>query len=186
MTVNDHIRLARRDDAAAIARVHVTAWQDTYAGLLPDPYLIRMSEASTAARWRATLAWPARRGSTYVVDQPGRGVVGYGTCGPCRASPAVKAEGEIYELYVHPEAQGQGRGRALIARLAEHLLAGRKASACVRVLELNPGRWFYHALGGRLSAHEQIRFAGEWLTQVAYVWPDAAALGRLAQTSEPR
>lgn len=186
MTGSDPIRLACRDDAAAIARVHVAAWRDAYAGLLPDPYLIRMSEASTAARWRATLAWSARRGSTYVVDQPGEGVVGYGTCGPCRASPAVRAEGEIYELYVHPEAQGRGCGRALIARMAEHLLTSRKASACVRVLELNPGRWFYHALGGRLSAQEQIRFAGEWLTQLAYVWPDATALGRLARASEPR
>ena len=33
------IRLATPDDAPAIARVHVIAWQQTYAGILPAAFL---------------------------------------------------------------------------------------------------------------------------------------------------
>ena len=38
------------------------------------------------------------------------------------------------------------------------------------VLEDNPTRWFYQRLGGRPAARETIRFAGQKLQQLAYVW----------------
>ena len=37
------IRRAQAGDAEAIARIHVETWRATYAGLLPDRYLVGMS-----------------------------------------------------------------------------------------------------------------------------------------------
>ena len=38
------VRAALRDDATAIARIFVDSWRDSYAGLLPANYLVRLSE----------------------------------------------------------------------------------------------------------------------------------------------
>lgn len=49
------------DDAEDLARVHITAWRETYQGLLPDSYLARMSVPVYARRFRAGLLRPAER-----------------------------------------------------------------------------------------------------------------------------
>ena len=38
------------------------------------------------------------------------------------------------------------------------------------VLRDNPTRWFYQHLGGRPAGREVIRFAGQMMEQVAFVW----------------
>jgi len=43
------IRAATPTDAAGIAAVHVQSWRDTYAGLLPDEFLARMTSPETQA-----------------------------------------------------------------------------------------------------------------------------------------
>jgi hypothetical protein len=45
------IRSARVEDAAAIAEVHVETWRTTYAGMLPDNFLLNLSEEKYEARW---------------------------------------------------------------------------------------------------------------------------------------
>ena len=45
------IRRAKRDDAAAIGRVHVETWQAAYAGMLPDAMLVGMSDVRQSAWW---------------------------------------------------------------------------------------------------------------------------------------
>ena len=37
------VRAAEVDDAQAIARVHVDAWQATYTGIIPQPYLDQLN-----------------------------------------------------------------------------------------------------------------------------------------------
>ena len=41
-----------------------------------------------------------------------------------------------------------------------------------------PARAFYEALGGRYLREQQIEIGGVALPEVAYGWPDAAALAR--------
>ena len=50
-----HIRMARRTDAAGIARVHERTWKEAYRGLLDSAYLDALSEKRLLARWRANL-----------------------------------------------------------------------------------------------------------------------------------
>ena len=45
------IRSAQSKDAVEIARIHVEAWRDAYAALLPPEYLARLDPRIEAARW---------------------------------------------------------------------------------------------------------------------------------------
>ena len=179
-----HIRRAQAADARGIARVNVAAWRDTYAGVLPASYLIGMSLQTEETRWHNRLSQPAGGTATFVAEDRHARIVGYGTCGANRSRLPPGIEGEFYEIYVDPAAQGGQLGHGLIAAMAAHLLARRMRSACVRVLRDNPTRWFYQHLGARLAAEETTRFAGAGLIQLAYVWPDRDSLERLARAPD--
>lgn len=176
------IRRAVPSDAPEIAQVQVTTWRDSYPGILPSRYLVGMSLARITARWRAALAQTEPVSGVFVAQTVGAQLVGYGSCGPRRSNRPSEARGEIYEVYVMPAAQGQGVGRGLMAAMAEHLVTRDLGPALVWVLKDNPARWFYQRLGARLCAEETMRFAGVPLLQLAYGWPDTAALERLAQS----
>ena len=40
------------------------------------------------------------------------------------------------------------------------------------MLSGNPTRFFYERMGGQAVAEREERFAGIWLPEVAYAWPD--------------
>lgn len=163
------VRPARPADAAGIGAVHVAAWRSTYAGVLPDDYLSRLSVVRHAAGYDATIRGP---GGVFVVAAGsggiGRsGVVGFTTVGRARAR---LAEGEVETLYVLDDWRDQGLGRRLMRAGARHLQTAGCRSAFLWVLRDNPSRWFYQRLGGRPAAEGTTRVAGRDVPQVAYVW----------------
>jgi ribosomal protein S18 acetylase RimI-like enzyme len=182
MTQRPIIRRAKSGDARDIAKVFVNSWRDTYAGILPQRYLVGLSVDLTAQRWRIRLSRGDPGATTFVAEFPSIGLVAYGNCGPKRTVLPAGIDGEFFELYVDPAAQGGRVGRALMSEMAAHLVARRMRSACVWVLRDNPARWFYQHLGARAVAEGQIRYAGAQLAQVAYAWPDLASLSRLARS----
>ena len=134
------IRRATREDAAAIARVHVATWQFAYAEILDPDQLASMDVGERTTAWQERLddrAW-----TTWVAEAAGR-VVGFAT-----------AEGDrLRALYVDPIAQGAGVGSALLAE-------AERAGACsLQVFTANGhARAFYEDRGWRLEGPD-----GEWL-----------------------
>lgn len=166
------VREGRVSDAAGVARVEVEAWRDTYPTVLPDDYLIRRLDVGRgAAIWRQRLK---RRSRNILVaappDSPDQ-ITGYASWGRCRLGFA-SAGGELYELYLMPGHQDRGVGRRLCATVAGRLLETGLSSMSVEVLEGNPARFFYEALGARLAARTRHRFAGEVLPALVYMWDD--------------
>ena len=51
-----HLRPATEADAANLAQVHVQAWREAYAGMIPDAVLAALNPAQRAAMWRDSLA----------------------------------------------------------------------------------------------------------------------------------
>jgi GNAT superfamily N-acetyltransferase len=168
------LRPARAEDATAIARVHVATWRAAYAGVVPDAYLVGMTERSQARQWRALLGRPQSREGVLVAEAPGAGLVGFGSCGLARAG-GLAYRGEVFTLYVDPDWQNRGIGRALLGGLFEALLDHGLPDVLIWVLSANPARYFYEALGGRIVAERQEAFAGTLLDETAYGWPDLAA-----------
>lgn len=179
------IRDARPSDAVGIAKVHVASWRATYPGLVPDKYLVNLSEAAAAMRWHnAVLAHGKGQGALVVVDERDE-VVGFATYGGHRV-PVEGYEGEFYALYLLDEAKGLGLGRRLMAVMAERLLDAGLKTAVVWCLRDNPSRWFYERLGGTRVADRPIQFAGANLVEIAYGWRDLTPLARLSAGPEMR
>lgn len=169
------VRAAARDDAAAIGHIHVATWRDTYAGLLPDSYLVEMSMTRQAAFWARGLSGdPTRREDVVLVVEDDRGeVVGFVSGGKSRTRKEEKIrryDGEMYTLYVLPDHQGFGFGRALLGAGFDGLAERSFAAALVWVLSSNPSRFFYAAMGGTLVATRTEKFAGTEVEEVAYGW----------------
>ncbi len=166
------IRPAGPSDAKAIARVHVETWRSTYAGVIPDAYLTRLSVGERTRRWRAILS-RRDQGLTLVVEDGEAGVVGFGSAGEARHDglPADSDwNGEVYALYLLPDWHGAGLGRRLLDGLFEHLSRIRRLNVILWVLEANPTRFFYEAMGGRMIARRREPFAGVMLDELAYGW----------------
>ena len=168
------IQPAATGDARGIARVHVDTWRTTYAGLVPDDYLVGMTLARQSLVWRRCLASQAERETTLVARAPDCTVIGFGSCGPSRHGlPVVRAE--VYTLYVAPDWQGRGIGRRLLTEQFRWLVERGYGDAALWVLSANPTRFFYEAMGGRRVAERREAFAGTLLDETAYGWPDLPA-----------
>ena len=174
------IRRARRDDAAAIGRVHVETWQSSYAGLLPDELLVAMSDVRQSAWWARALEDPDQARGVFVADDEDRGVVGFASGGPVRDPPegldGMEARvGEVYTLYVEPDFQNRGLGRSLLDALFGQLASDGFDTAVLWMLAENPTRFFYEGLGGEAVGERIDTLAGADVEEVAYAWRDLEA-----------
>lgn len=108
------------------------------------------------------------RHTAILVLEVGGEVQGYATVGPNRMRMLPFA-GEIYEIYLMPEAQGLGFGRLLFDAARRELRRYGLASFSVRVLADNEGaRGFYLHLGGALAAETGERIGDATLPLVVF------------------
>ncbi|MDB5414333.1 MAG: family N-acetyltransferase [Rubritepida sp.] len=184
------IRRARPSDATALGLVHVASWRSTYAGVLPEEYLSSLSAERETRGYERGMT--ERRGGhaafVAVADNleiPDGGVVGFITGGLSRRP--IVAEGEVETLYLLDDFHERGIGRRLMRAMASHLASLGAQSAFAWVLENNPSRWFYERLGAKLVAREEMNFARERTSQIAYAWdPIHTLLTATATTKLPR
>jgi ribosomal protein S18 acetylase RimI-like enzyme len=162
------IRVAQSKDSAEIARIHVEAWRDAYAALLPPEYLARLDPRIEAARWNRAAS--SRLENTLVADADGE-VAGYAIIGPARGQRTQPA-GEIYALYVETDWREQGVGRALVEAAFERFRQRRLPEAVIWCLEGNfAARGFYERCGGGRVSHSKIEDVGGMpLPVIGYAW----------------
>lgn len=136
-------------DARAVAEVHVRSWQAAYRGLMPDDFLDSLSVEDREREWRAWLASPPPREGGLVAEEDGK-VLGFVRFGPSRDEGGRQDAGEVYAIYVVPEAFRTGTGRELFARASRMLRERGFTEATLWVLEANErARHFYEAAGWR-------------------------------------
>ncbi|WP_328328153.1 GNAT family N-acetyltransferase [Kribbella sp. NBC_00382] len=143
------IRPARSTDLYGAALTRIASWRAAFTGLVPQDFLDSMDAETISAGWAASIA--AGRSRLYVAaatgTQPDCGrILGYAGTGPERDGPAHA--GELYALYVHPDAWGSGVGRALLDAAARDLQQAGCTTISLWVLEANErARAFYHRYG---------------------------------------
>ena len=140
-----NLRPAVPDDAMAVARVHVRAWQLAYRGLMPGDYLAGLRAEDRAQRYDFASQDPPRPRTLLAVEADT--VLGFATISPARDADAA-GQGELCALYVEPDCWGRGIGGALAAAARNDLygLGFRKAVLWVAAGNARAER-FYRADG---------------------------------------
>ena len=165
-----NVRAATPEDAEAIAEVHVTSWQESYRGLIPQSVLDTLSIPDRKVAWRNAFTGLGRY-PVYVVEEE-RQILGFGNGGACR-SEALGQEMEVYAIYLLARAQRQGNGSKLLRAVMSDFVVDGKKSAGLWVLRDNDiARKFYEKFGA-LPVSERIEHRPEYdRPEVGYAWPD--------------
>ena len=163
------IRHATPADAAAIAKIHVLSWQQTYRGIVPDSYLDAMSVPSYEATWQEALA----TGTPHVLlaEEAGE-IIGFSSFGACRDKDAKTHDGEIWSIYLLPSQCGKGFGRTLLAESCRLLQAQGKVQVSLWVILANKRAVrFYQAAGFRPDINSATLFhlAGADIPEMRYI-----------------
>lgn len=163
------LRAAVPDDAMAVAEMHVRSWQVGYRGLFPAEILDTLDPAKFASSYTFGLTRADQPATMLAVDDAGA-VLGIATIGPRTDISAPSDTGQLWVLYVDPDAWGQGIGGLLI-RDARLRLSGRGFTKAQLWVELGNERAqrFYRADGwtpdGRRQEEE---FRGVRVTELCY------------------
>ena len=137
------VRAATFGDAAAIARVQVASWQAAYRELIPTSRLAAFTVPVRTVAWQRNLREPS--GVRTTVFDGDDGVTGFASVG---ASRELRGWGEIWSIYVAPEAWGRGVGSGLFADAIGALAARGLASVMLWVLEGNGRALRFYQGGG--------------------------------------
>ena len=144
------VRPAAASDAEDLARVRIASWRAAYRGIVPAAVLDGFDPSAEVVTWRErlTAVTDARVGVAFLVEPPARPrLVGFVTTGPARHDDEAGL-GEVWAIYVEPDAQGQGVGRALMDAGVRDLSTRGFGEVVLWVFEANaPARAFYERLG---------------------------------------
>ena len=104
------------DDADALGRVHVRAWQAAYGDVMPSDFLAGLRATDRAEMWRRQLIGPPspRRLDVLVVDGE---LVGFAAYGPEATGAKGDELGELYAINLDPLVWGRGLGRTLLGHV---------------------------------------------------------------------
>ncbi|WP_044476898.1 GNAT family N-acetyltransferase [Oceanobacillus massiliensis] len=160
------IRKAVNSDAQEIAIVHVDSWRTTYKGIVPDAYLEKLSYQERTELWKSNL----HEETVYVAENDNGDIVGFATGGKKKTLNYEQYDGELYAIYILEPFQGIGIGKLLIEPVIHDLKESGIDSMIVLVLNDNPAKYFYEALGARKIDTIKVTIAGVELKECVYGW----------------
>ena|SRR5689334_14410914 len=147
------IRALTSADVDAVAAVQVRGTRAANAGIMPEAHLASLDPAVFAARRRTRLAQPGRQ--TVVAVRAGR-IAGFAGFGPDREDPRL---GELYAIYVDPDAWGSDAGRRLF-EAARHGLASPRPGPAFPAMRL----WVLAANGRARRFYERAGMTTDGVT----------------------
>lgn len=160
-------RIPTLADAEAIARLHVAAWRETYAGIVPASVLDAVDLGDRIERWRGYLA---SAGVTFLAEADG-GAAGFIRAGVPEEPLVEGADGHIFALYVLRRYHRQGIGRRLLGlTAAEWLRRGGRALSVGVLTENRPALAFYQGVGAHFARAETYCWDGHDLPESIYVF----------------
>jgi GNAT superfamily N-acetyltransferase len=160
-------REATVSDCPSVARVHVQSWKESFAGIVSQTFLDKISVEQRAGAFEA--GFSADSYKMYVAEAAGRGVIGFADFGEPREL-VDEYEGELYAIYLVSEFQRKGIGERLF-NLGVDFFTGRgKRSMYLLALEVSPYRLFYEKMGGHVVGKKQVEIEGVRYDELVYGW----------------
>ena len=166
------VRNANLDDCAAIAAVHVRAWQAAYRGHMPDEFLDGLNVGQRTEMWRKLSVKPGR--VLLVVDDLDGSISGFCDLIPSRDADAKSTTAEIPAIYVSPDKWGQGIGQELLSAAVARARGNGFSELTLWVLDANQrARTFYEKFGFASdgSTKEDDRWGNFVIREVRYRKP---------------
>ena len=140
------------EDALAIARVWVAAWQAAYAGLMPAEYLAGLDAEAALPGFERGL----RADRSVLVLELDGAIAGVSRYGASRDADAGPETGEVIAINLLPSCWRRGLGRELLRETLQRLRGRGFSEATLWVLHGNASaRQFYEAQGWRLDGAEK-------------------------------
>jgi L-amino acid N-acyltransferase YncA len=158
------IRKANQEDVAAIAKVHVDSWLETYQGIVPDAYLNGLRYQKRERLWKKNL----EEFEVLVAETNQGQVVGFASWGTSKTHSQYK--GELNAIYLLEDYQGMGVGRNLFEEVVAVAKHHGIHSMIVKVLEDNKACSFYEAMGAKKIDTVIIEMEGKSLPECIYGW----------------
>jgi len=160
---------ATPEDARAVARIHVTTWQEAYKDILSIDYLTGLSIDKRESYWSEVIL----KGSPVLsVAKVGDCVVGWVAFGKCRDADAQATTGEIWAIYVAPDCWSNGAGRALWLHARQELAADGYRTASLWVLADNARAIDFYKKAGFVAEPDSVKefeLGGQTLKELRYV-----------------
>ena len=160
-------REATASDSLAVAKAHVRSWQESFAGIVAQTFLDKMSIDQRADAFEKRFSDDSYK--MYVAEVPGQGIVGFADFGEPRERIGTY-EGELYAIYLLQEFQRKGIGGRLFRLGVEFFMSRGKRSMYLLALEVSPYRKFYEKLGGQVIGKQSIVIEGLIYDEVVYGW----------------
>ncbi|PJF23158.1 MAG: GNAT family N-acetyltransferase [Phototrophicales bacterium] len=165
------IRPAKWDDAAGIARMHVSSWQTSYPGIIPQHFLDTLSVERRTESWQHILS-DENTEVVLVAEADDGEILGFVSGGKERES-VPGYDGELYAIYLLKDAQGKGIGYQLFKKFVKALTERGYNNMVLWVFRDNRvARQFYENLGGQLLAQKTLTIAQKDVVEVAHGWKD--------------
>jgi GNAT superfamily N-acetyltransferase len=165
--VNISFREATVADCLAVAGVHVKSWQESFAGIVPQNFLDKMSVEKRANAFEKGFSVDSYK--MYVAEVAECGVVGFADFGEPREDIDAY-EGELYAIYLLPEFQRKGIGERLFNLGVEFFVDSGKSSMYLLALEVSPYKSFYEKMGGEIAGKKRIELEGVKYNELVYGW----------------
>jgi ribosomal protein S18 acetylase RimI-like enzyme len=179
-----NIRIATPEDVRDLAVMHVAAWRETYAGILPDKMLSALSVEARTAAWAKIMGEPATERSTVIyLAEHDAAIIGFGSCGAQRTESLKDKgyDGEVSGIYVLKKFQKRGVGGRMFGAIFSDLKRRGFSAAALWVLHDNlAARRFYEHFRGEIIAERDDVRDGTSLVELAYGWTDLKNLNLLA------
>ena len=160
----------------AVATVHVRSWRESFAGLVPQSFLDKMSVEKRTAAFAAGFLDDSYK--MYVAENTEGVIVGFADCGESRES-IEGYEAELFAIYLVPEYQRRGVGGELFKRVINALVRRGKRSMYLEALEVSPYRSFYEQMGGQVIERRETEIEGEMFNLLVYGWEDLVEIIKL-------
>lgn len=158
MTAKVEIRPATFNDLPDVARIHVTSWQQTYVGQVPQDYLDAMDVTARQKAWEdifhGNTAEDKNLDLAIVAGQP-VGFISYGL----GRDEDMSGHGEIYAAYLLKEVLGQAVGYALFSAARRKLAQAGLLKTYLWVLDTNAQAIRSYARWGGVIENEKIKTA---------------------------
>jgi GNAT superfamily N-acetyltransferase len=160
-------REATVTDALAVAKVHVQSWRESFAGIVPQTFLDKMSVENRAKAFETGFASDSYK--MFVTETQENGIVGFADFGKTRDNQS-KYEAELYAIYLLRDVQRKGIGGKLFELGVKYLVANNMNSLSLTALEISPYKRFYEKMGGHLVERKTTNLEGKGYTTVIYGW----------------